>query len=223
MRKPHLLAALAAWILSMSSLAVAQQAPTRPMPAARPAYAAPVVALLDVSYVFKNHVRFKQMMDEMKADVGRAEETVKGERTTLMRMEEKLNEFRPGNPDYKAMDEELTERKAKLAVQIASQKKEFLLREAKIYSTVYQEISQLVDYYAASNGIAMVLRFNGDPMDEQNPESVLAHINKPVIWYAQNLDITKVVLDQLNARSLSPNPAAPGNAMRPGVGIGINR
>jgi Skp family chaperone for outer membrane proteins len=201
-----LLATLAA-VLSLncfSSLAVAQ-APSKPA-------AGPNIALLDVSYIFKNHARFKGQMEEMKADVERAEQQVKTERDAIGKLAERLQEFRKGTPDYKQMEEELAKRGADLQVQVQLQKNEFLQREAKIYHNVYQEIWQVTDYYAKQNGVDMVLRFNGDPVDVERPDSVLSFINKPVVWYQKQLDITPAVLQELNrnAPAQADRRAAPG-------------
>lgn len=192
MKNSHLLAALAA-VLSLGYFCslTAAQAPAKPA-------ASPSIALLDVSYIFKNHARFKGQMEDMKADVERAEQTVKAEREAIGKLVERLPEFRKGTPDYKNMEEELTKRQAELQVQVTLQKNEFLQREAKIYHNVYQEIWQVTDYYAKQNGIDMVLRFNGDPVDAERPDSVLAFINKPVVWYQKQLDITPAVLQELN-------------------------
>jgi len=176
---------------------------------------APTVALLDVSYVFKNHARFKGMMEEMKADVERAEAQVKQERDTINKLAERLQEFRKGTPDYKQMEEELAKRQADLAVRVNLQKNEFLQREAKIYHHVYQELAQVTDYYAKQHGIDMVLRFNGDPVDVDRPDSVLTFINTPVVWYQKQMDITPMVLQELNRTAINPGPAAVPS--RPGV------
>ena len=45
------------------------------------------------------------------------------------------------------MEEEIARREADLSVKVQLQRKEFLMREAKIYNTIYQEIEQEVDYY----------------------------------------------------------------------------
>ena len=87
------------------------------------------------------------------------------------------------------------------------QKNEFLQREATIYNNVYQELSQATDDYCRRNGIDMVLRFNGDPADMQRPETVLTFINKPVVWYDKNLDITYPVLQDLNRTAFTPRSA----------------
>jgi Skp family chaperone for outer membrane proteins len=202
-KKSHRWAVLAAVVLSLSyliSLAVAQ-GPAR-------SAAGPTIALLDVSYIFKNHARFKGMMEDMKADVERAEAHVKSERETINKLVERLQEFRKGTPDYKQMEEDLAKRQADLAVRVNLQKGDFLQREAKIYHNVYQEIWQAADYYTKQNGIDMVLRFNGDPVDVERPDSVLTWINKPVVCYQKQLDITPAILQELNRTAVNPGPAA---------------
>jgi Skp family chaperone for outer membrane proteins len=162
------------------------------------------IALLDVSYIFKNHPRFKSMMYEMKADVDGAESKVTKERDTIRKLVEQLDSYHKGSPDYNAMEKEIAQKQADLTVQVQLQRNEFLAREAKIYFTVYKEIEQEVDYYCQNKGIDLVLRFNGDPADVDKPDSVLSFINKPVVYYDKSRDITKPILDTLVMRSGAP-------------------
>jgi Skp family chaperone for outer membrane proteins len=200
--------------------AAAQTPPTRlagTPPAARPQPGPPVIALLDVTYIFKNHTRLKALMDEMKNDVDRAEAWVKEQRDAVLKLRERLKDFRQGSPDYKALEEEAANRQANLAIKIQQQKREFLLREAKNYYNVYQEVQQEVNYYCAAQGVAVVLRFSRETVDVDNPDSVLAEINKPVITYDRNLDITDLILNQLNRRPAGGNTSPVGTRPRPGV------
>ena len=192
----------------ISSQVYSQGVPIR-QPVAPQAGAGANIALLDVSYIFKNHPRFKQMMDEMKTDVEAAESSVTKERDTIRKLVEQLDTYHKGSPDYNAMEKEIAEREANLSVKVQLQRKEFLGREAKIYLTVYKEIEDEVKYYCQNKGIDIVLRFNGDPADVDKPDSVLSFINKPVVYYDANRDITKPILDTLIMRS--GGPAAGGN------------
>jgi outer membrane protein len=166
------------------------------------------IAVLDVSYVFKNLPRFKAFMEQMQADVAAAENDVKKEREALKHEIDQLEQFRSGTPDYKEREAQLTRRRAELATRIELQKRDFLQRESKIYNTIYEEMMQEVEYYAANNGVAMVLRFNGDPVDTQKPEDVLRRINQPIIWYPRDRDITPIILEKLANRGGGANPAA---------------
>lgn len=196
------------------SLAVAQNTngPARPQNGAGPR-----LALIDVSKIFKSHSRFKLQMEEMKRDVQAAENKVRQEREEINKMAtEILPQFQKGTQQYSEMEEQLADRQAKLAVAVNRQKNEFLQREATIYHNVYQEIWQATDYFCRQNAIDMVLRFNGDPVDVQRPDSVLTYINKPVVWYDPGLDITEAILRDVNRPAANPNPATatPGSPFR---------
>jgi Skp family chaperone for outer membrane proteins len=177
----------------------------------RPA-AAPVTggsAVVDISYIFKYHARFKTMMDGMKKEVEAAEGSFKKERDRIAAKSEQLKNFKPGSPDFKKLEEDLTREGADFQLKVSLKKKEFMEREAKIYYTVYQEVNDEVKYYADRNGISLVLRFNGDPVDVNNRESVMREINKPIV-YQHGIDITPNILDTLNQRA-----AGGGTATRP--------
>jgi Skp family chaperone for outer membrane proteins len=206
-KKSHLWA-ISAIVVSLGylfTMALAQQNP----PAMRqPAAGGPRLALLDVSRIFKVHNRFKLQMDEMKRDVQAAEKKVKDERDEINKLfNEGLANFTKGTQQYAEMEEQLANRQAKLQVDVARTKNDFLQREAMIYHNVYQEIWQATDYFCRQNGVDMVLKFTGDPVDVQRPDSVLTFINKPVVWYAQDLDITEVILRDVN-RPVAANPGA---------------
>lgn len=212
-KKTHQLAAVAGvGMLAMLAVLAVGQGVGRP---AAPMQVAPSIALIDVNYIFKNHARFKQMMANMKADVEQAEGRMKQQNDQIRQWVEQLKNSKPGDQGYKELEEAIAKARADMQVQMSLQRKEFLSREAKIYHTVYQEIEQVVRYYAAQNGIVAVLRFNGDPVDPDDPEAILRDLNKPVVWHADGLDISNLVLETLNrSAAQTATPTQPG-ARRP--------
>ena len=211
MKKSHRWAILAI-VVSLGyliSLAVAQNpSGVRPV---QPT-GGPRIALLDVSSIFKAHARFKLQMEEMKRDVQAAENKVRQERDEINKLAtEALPNFQKGTQQYSEMEEQLANRQAKLAVDVQRQKNDFLQREAMIYHNVYQEIWQATDYFCRQNGIDIVLRFNGEPVDVQRPDSVLTFINKPVVWYDPGLDITPAILRDVNRPAANPAGADRGS------------
>ena len=217
MRKPYLLATLAASIASivLVSMYATAQGPIRQP--ARPAYGAPPVAMVDVMYIFKNYPRFEAKMKQLKDDVERREHLVKQQGSDITRLYKELQQLNVGTLDYKKLEENIAGRSAQLSVRVKLQKKEILQWEAKILHDTYQEVLYEVGHYAKANGIGMVVRFNGEPVDVAIPQSMLGYINKPVVWFAQDrgIDITKIVLDRLIARSGGP-PGNPPNTNRLG-------
>lgn len=183
----------------------------------RPAVQAPNgVALLDVAYLFKNLKRMKSQMDQLKTEVESAEASLKRERDNLQSLVDRLKEFKPGTPDFKELEEQIATRDANLRIQTQIQQREFLERESKIYQTVYEEVLQEVDYFAQANNIAIILRFNGDPIDKDKPEDVLRNINKPVVWFSSGLDITGQILHRLDQRAGGTTPMPADNRGLPG-------
>jgi Skp family chaperone for outer membrane proteins len=194
--KPRFVAAVGG-VLVVLSLAVLTASAQRP---GGNAASQSGIALLDVNRVFKNHGRFQQMMADMKTDLQAEEEMVRKEKEAITGEVEVLKSIKTGTPDYKEREQRVATRQADLNVRLQLKRKEFLLREAKMYNAVYQEVEQEVRYYASQMGIAMVLRYNGDTVDPDNPEDVLRNISKPVVCFAPGMDITDVIIQQLNIR-----------------------
>jgi Skp family chaperone for outer membrane proteins len=172
------------------------------------------VAIIDLSYIFKEHIGFKAQTERMKADVQAAEENLKNERDSLASLLKEFQEAPPvkkGSQEYKQMEEDLAKRQADLQIAVQLRKKEFMEREAKIYYSVFKEIMQEVKYHCEQNRVIMVLRFNGDPVDPTDPQSILKELNKSVVYYQEQIDITPIILGNLNKR-ISNKPAT-----RPGV------
>jgi outer membrane protein len=187
------------------------------------------VAIIDLSYIFKNHNRFKAMTEGMRAEVLRAEDALKARRTEIESLSKRLNdlgnELRKDSPEYKQLDADLTRKKIDLSTQVSQQKKEFLEKEAKIYYSVYQEVLDEVQYFSERNRISLVLRFNGDPVSDGDPQEILKQLNKQVVYYNKGIDITPMILDSLNTQRGPQNGAAggpvgvpiPGTGTRPGT------
>ena len=214
MKRLNLMAALiplAAMLLPLPPAALAQQPPH---------HGAPVVAILDLTYIFKNHTRFMQMSADMRREVEAAENALKADRESYRQLTEKLEQYKRGTQEYRALEEELAKRAAELNLQVNIQKKNFLEQEAKIYYTVYQEVIDCVKYHCDNTGVSLVLRFNGDPIDRNDPQEVLKELNKSVIYYNRSIDITPIILEKLNsyqpkAGFSSANPQIPGQPMPP--------
>jgi Skp family chaperone for outer membrane proteins len=174
------------------------------------------VAVVDISYIFENHNRFRLSKEQMKKEIEAADGQVKGDRDKLAQMEEQRNTFNPGSPEYKQLDEELARSLAELNLKMGKLRKDFIEREAKVYYQTYLEVVDAVKYYAQRHDIGMVVRFNGARVDPNRREDVLREINKSVVFQNQ-VDITPDVLALLN-RDATANPATarpPGTSIPP--------
>ena len=216
--KSHLLAATAGTVLVIGlAVCIVSAQPGQSRTAMGPQ---PKIALLDVNYIFDHHTGLKARMADLKAEMEKAREWRQQEYETIRKSIAQLQDMDAGSEAYKQLEEQTARRKADLDIQVRLQNKEFLNKEAKVWHTAYQDIWREVNYYASQpqNNIALVLSFDGDPVDKEQPDSVLRDIRKQVIWFSQELDITPIILERLNLRAGTANRTqSPGQRSRPGV------
>jgi Skp family chaperone for outer membrane proteins len=174
------------------------------------------IAIIDMSAIFKQHTGFKTLTTRMRSEVEAAEAELKERRNALNGRVKQLSEMEKGSPGYKELEEELTKANADLQADVALKKKDFLNQEAKIYYDVYREILDSVTRVAQKNRIDLVLRFNGDAIDPNDPQSVLKELNKTVVYYDRAIDITEITLEEVN-RSGPPKKNSSNTSQRQSV------
>lgn len=172
------------------------------------------VAVVDISYIFKKHARFRATMEQMKTEMESIEEELKADRDKIGQKEQQRDAYNVGSPEYKNMDDEAARMKADFNLKMTRLRKEFLEREAKVYYQTYLEVSDAVSYYAKRHDIGLVLRFNGEPTDPNRREEVLREINKPVVFQNQ-IDITPDILTILNREQQQASPGLPASQLPP--------
>ena len=172
------------------------------------------VAVVDISYIFKKHERFRTAMESMKKEMETIEGELKGDREKIAQSEQQRNSYNVGTAEHKRLDEEVARMMADFNLKMGRLRKDFLEREAKVYYQTYLEVVDAVNTYAKRQNIGLVLRFNGEPVDPNRREDVLREINKPVVVQDQ-IDITPDVLILLNRDQQAVRPAQPGSQLPP--------
>ena len=203
--------ALIALVAALVTSGVQAQAPGQPAvrpltPQAASASPATHVAVIDVGYIFKNHARFKAAMDKMKDEVMAAENSLKAERDRVNQMMEQLKGFNVGTPEYRKLEGEVAKAQDDFNVNAQLQKKDFMDREAQVYLQVYSEIERAVGQFARENKIAVVHRFDGEPIDSSDRNRILGGITKPIVYYDPQIDITPDILRMLNGNAVAVQP-----------------
>jgi Skp family chaperone for outer membrane proteins len=203
-------------LVSCSAMPCMAQAANGAAPAASSAGASSSVAVIDISYIFEHHERFKAAIEAMKTDVEAFEMTLRGRGKEIEDLRAKMVAFKPGTQQFKELEEAITKKQADVQAEAQIKRNEFLDREAKIYYNVYMEVQDAVTKFAQANRIRLVIRFDSEPIDPENRHKVLAAVNRGVV-YVDRLNITEPILQQLNRASgaaVSRAPAA-GGAVAP--------
>jgi Skp family chaperone for outer membrane proteins len=158
------------------------------------------VVVIDINYIFKNHLLFKSKMDDIKQEIETFENYLRDQRTAITQQTEQLKGMPPASTEYQQLEEQLASTHTKLQLETGRKRKDILEREGKVYYNAYQNIEQHVRDFALANGIGLVLRFSNEQMDPTKRESVLQGVNRAVVFQDRK-DITAAILDQLNRRT----------------------
>jgi Skp family chaperone for outer membrane proteins len=174
-------------------------------PTAQPVRSAatPQIAVIDISRIFKEHPRFIYEMAQLKARVQAEDDKMKQRANALQQAADELQSFKSGSLEYKNKEKQVASERAQMQIDIQVQRKEFLQQEAAIYKEIYEGIKIEVANYASRAGLAAVIRYASQPpeADPDQPNMVLAEIQKDLVWFHPQLDITNQILANLKART----------------------
>lgn len=210
-------------LLSAVSMVAAQgtSGTVRPSIAGGAAAAAPArqvpngtnVAVVDISYIFKNHNIFNTKLIELNERGATLDGWVRAEQRKLNDMKAELANYKSGSPEYQQLEEKMTKAMADNDLNFRRQRQDFVNDEARLYYETYSQIEQAISRFAIQARIGIVLRYSREPMKPDDPKSVMASISRMVV-FQDKLDITKIILDQLNEGTTKP-PAATKGATAP--------
>jgi Skp family chaperone for outer membrane proteins len=214
----HLAASVAAAVVGVCLLAGPFQASAQ----AQGGRAGHQIAVVDVSVVFKKHARFLGMIEKFKKDVQAAEANLKKEYDQIKALQEQLKAFTPGSPEYKQMEQRIARSGADWQLKQQSQKKDLMEYEGRIYFQVYKELDDAVKLFAQKHSISLVLRYASEQVDDPSDRNeIVRGINKSVVYVDPGLDITDLILQDLNrsAAVSGANPAGNTGAAVPRQGV----
>ncbi len=177
----------------------------RPAPAMGPMQHS-VVAVIDLNHVMNNYVNAKKQVEGLQKDGMAADTNLRKDNAQIEALKEKLKDFKPGSPDYKRMEEEITQRISDLKVRASIEQRDFQERQMKAMYKIYGEISEEVKRYAQANGVLLVMDYSSDPVDPNVPATIQRAVSRPFV-YQGGPDITDAVLNALNQRKRPRQPA----------------
>ncbi len=186
---------VAGWVLSAASAAWAQ------------------IAVLDLRYVFDNHQRYKQQVEQLRQRVQAAEAELNKQREHLRKLVRERDKYKVDSAQYKQLDAEIARMRANVEAQFRLQQKDFLREEARIQLQIYNEIQAEVRAFAQRHRLTLVIQFSGKQPKDATPREVVRYVNRLVVYHHPGIDITQQIVQALNAR-VARNPNQP---IRPGV------
>jgi Skp family chaperone for outer membrane proteins len=176
--------------------------------AAAPSPSGTNVAVIDIAYIFKNHVRFNAQMKQLETEAQEFQGWMQEKEKSLQAMKEALKNFKPGSPDFQAAEEKLANDGTQYQLEVRRRQQEVFQKEAGIYYDSYAELEKTIALFAQRNKIGIVLKFNRDPIKRDDRNSVMQGLARPVVYH-YGLDISNYILTDVNKGEKMPPVTAP--------------
>lgn len=161
------------------------------------------IALLDLSYVFKNYKKFESLLADMTGEIEevRAREQRILQQAQTLQGELKSGVFERDSAEFEARENKLIQLQSQLQTQQKLSQKEFSQKSARVHHTVYLEVMDVVKRLADREGYTLVLQFNR-PLEgsADDPQKIVMQLQQSVVRHSANDDISDTVLDFLNKR-----------------------
>jgi Skp family chaperone for outer membrane proteins len=187
-----------------------------------------VIGTIDLDQVFKNYDKVKACMKDLQSQIQvRKAELMKYDEQGRQEME-LLRKFQPGSTDYRKHEDRITELKAKIDASREQYQREMELRQAETMAILYQEVEAYAGWVAKQRGITHVMVASSARPSGSDPNSVLAAVNRPVIFADRRNDITEDVITYLNQtyNKMGKQTEKPAGRQQPanrGDGVGAAR
>ncbi len=167
------------------------------------------VALIDISRVLKEYKKVDALRSEIKAEIAKSET----QRTAMVKqmktIKDKLNSpnIQQGSPKAVELEKQGLKVEAEFNSFKKAERTRILRREAQLLKTIHGEIKGVVKRAADAWGYTLVLRFNGAASDAATPNNVVGQLQRQVVYYRTEDDITQPVIEYLNKQYLKQSPA----------------
>ncbi len=156
------------------------------------------VAIVDVGQIFKSHTQFSQQLAALKQEAERFKASAMKQQQQLMQKAEVLKGLKPGSEDFKTAESGLAQESALLEVAQRNKMRTLMQQEAQLHFSTYAEVNSLISQYCDSTNTQLVLRYNSQQMDRNNPSSVMQRVNGSVVFHNRQNDITPQIVARVS-------------------------
>ncbi|MBM82975.1 MAG: outer membrane chaperone Skp [Planctomycetaceae bacterium] len=178
------------------------------------------VGLVDMAKVFKEYDKFSALREDLKKEIQKSDEQAKAMALQIKKIQAEIKGFSQGSPDYAKREAELAKLSAELQAFSKVAQRDFLRKESQIYRTVYMEAVDVIGKYADYYNFTLIMRFNGEKIDTDDPQKLIQGLNRQVVYHRPQDDITVPIIEYLNQRYRKANPSAAKPADRSATGTG---
>lgn len=174
------------------------------------------VGLIDMAFLFSKYTKFEALRADLKAEIETADASLKARLEKIKGLQQEMKDLVPNSPDFVAREKQITELAAAAEAERKNLQRRFMREETKVYQTVYREVLDAVNKYAAIYKYTLIIRYSRDDAEVgDDPQKVMQALQRQVVFNRPEDDITDSVLRYLNNQY---KPTASGAAPAARVG-----
>jgi len=158
------------------------------------------VGLIDMAYLFSKYEKFNVLQEDLRAEMEQAQQKLKATADRIRAIQGELKQFTQGSPEFVERERQITQLSAQIQADQKTAQLEFYRKESQLYQQIYLEVTDLVEKYAEAKQYTLILRFNrdGETSTNDDPQKVMQTLQRQVVYYRADDDITDAILNYLN-------------------------
>lgn len=186
--------------VAVGMLVAVNVAPAQNPGAGAPAAATPhQIGLIDMAHIFKNYDKFKHQTESLQKAAEEAEAKAQALIKRMQDIQEQAQTLTPGSPDFDKLEAQMIELQSQLQALKQKEQRDIVRKQADLYKQIYLEVQDAVAQYAKYYKYTLIIRFNRQEVAETaNPQEIIQSMNRQVVWYQNQDDVTDPILQFLN-------------------------
>ena len=177
--------------------------------AGTPVFQPAIIGTIDIDLVKEGYEKYKMHDEELRGYYKSLQAEFMKLNMEMKQKMEQLQKLLPTSPEAKKLQDQLTEMEIKRKAFAENKQRELDQRATEVEATVYNEIQKMVEAVAGKYGLSFVLRSTQTKqLGADDPRSVAMAQSRAVIFSDPKLDITEIVLFNMNRRYKAMNPGA---------------
>jgi outer membrane protein len=194
---------VAGYALCLAAAPASAQAPSSAAPVAPAAgtQAPPAsvrIGAIDMDKVFEGYKKAEFLREQIKQEMIKKNAELSNLSNQMREQVKVLEGLDPSGNDYKLKEADLTRMKVEFETQREQAQAAFARRDAEALATIYKDIQDMASRVAKNKGLNFVVKVSNELPSGTDPNSVLAAMSHSIVFYDPSLDITTMVVYNLN-------------------------
>lgn len=164
------------------------------------------ICLIDISKVFKSYEPFNTEMAVLKKEADQCEAELQAAQQTLTQKAEEIRKLDAASDEYRNAESELAQSSAQWDVNHRAKLRDLMQRESMLHYDTYRRINDVIAEYCAENQNSIVIRFSSEPMNPDDPESIMQAFNNSVVYFSPRYDVTDEISQRLTRALAKQDP-----------------